>query len=319
MKNWHASFLSHITSGSTSLCTFWRVTRYDGEVFGWVENTAPIIFAGVTYYAGTGFSVSSTQKTDTLAVQTIDITAFLDVTTEQQILAGVWNGARIKVFEANYLNMPLTFDESRLHVMEDGTLGNIVLHNNIFQAEIRGKTAALDATQIGRQYMTLCPLIFGDAICSAGGLNIADFTFAGTVTSVGDNPRLTFSASALNRKNGAFNQGTITFTSGANAGMPPMDIRSWREKRFTMQRPLPYAVAIGDDFDAVLGDDKTLATCRDVFDNIGQHSGYPYLPGIDRLIQNKATAKKRPIPPPAPDDNPFPNPDPDGDGDGNGE
>lgn len=301
MKTFHADFIDPILAGGSKLCTFYHVLRFDGEEFGWVEWVEDVIFLGtenldpMTYLASTGLEVSGTQNTDTLAVPTIDVTSFLDVTTEEEVLAGIWNGSTITVFEADYTNLPATFDETRLNIMRYGTLGQIHLRNNVFQAELLGLTAKLEAT-IGRVTTPLCPWMLGSVECLGTGdggpptIDMDDFTFAGTVTSVGANSRLRFSATALTQRNGAFTLGTIQFTGvggGLNRNLPPMDIKSWRDKQFVMMRPLAYDVAIGDTFTAVLGDNKTRATCREVFDNIGQHAGFWALPGLFKLHQTK--------------------------------
>lgn len=319
MKLWHSTFLNHyrtpLVSSSTTLCLCWRVTRQDGLTFGWTEHTDNLVLAGVTYLAAAGLSVSGTQTTDTMAVPTIDVTAFLDVSTEADILAGIWDSAIVTMFEANYADLPGSFDVTRLNILRYGTLGRISIQDNVFQAEIRGLGQALD-THIGSQYTATCPWQLGDAVCSAGGLDIADFTFAGTVSAInlGAAGRLRFSASALAQPAGIFNLGTITFTSGLNAGLPAMDIRTWHNKEFVMQRPLPYAPAVGNTFNAVWGDNKTFHMCRDRFNNAGQFRGFHFLPGIDALLENPVQWRNRPVPIAPPDGNP----DNDGSGDSGG-
>jgi uncharacterized phage protein (TIGR02218 family) len=305
MKLWDSVLLTHFRSKSTSLCRCFRVTRTDGQVFAWTEHTESLVIDGLTYLATTGLGVSSTQTTDTMAVPTIDVTAFLDVSTEADILAGIWDSADVIMFEANYRNIPTSFNVARLNILRSGKLGRISLHDNIFQAELLGLGQALN-TRIGSQYTTSCPWQLGDAVCAGGivPLNIAAFTFAGIVSAVSASPRLIFSAVALDQRRGIFNRGTITFSTGANANLPPMDIRTWSDKQFTMQRPLPYAVAVGDTFAAIWGDDKTFATCRDRFNNAAQFRGFHFLPGIDKLLEDPIRWKQRPIPVPGPDDNP---------------
>lgn len=313
MKTWAAAFLNHFRSNATTLARCWKAVRGDGLIFGWTEHSEPIVLDGLTYHATSGLSVSSAQTTDTMAVPTIDVTAFLDVSTEAEILAGIWDSAAITAFEVNYNDIPPTFDVTKLNILRHGVLGRISIQDNVFQAELRGLGQALD-THIGSQYTATCPWQLGDAVCSAGGLVIANFTFAGTVSSISASPRLRFSAAALAQPAGIFDLGTIVFTSGPNAGLPAMDIRTWFDKQFVMQRPLPYAVAVGNTFSAVWGDDKTFDTCSVRFNNSGQSRAFHFLPGIDAVMENPGRWKRRPPPPPPPDDNP----DNDGTGDGGG-
>jgi uncharacterized phage protein (TIGR02218 family) len=306
VKTWLTAFLNHMRGSSTTLARCFRAIRTDAQTFGWTEYHDAIIISSVTYQPTSGLSTSGTQSTDTLATPTIDVTAFLDVTTEAEILAGVWDSALVTLFEVNYLSPPATFDIQNMHVLRHGYIGRITIQDNIFQAEIRGLASILD-TRIGRQYMATCPWQLGDANCSNNGtgLDIADFTDAGTVASLTSTPRLKFGATvAGSRPPGLFNQGTLTFTSGANAGFPPMDIRLWHNSQFTLQRPLPYDAQVGDTFDAVWGDPKTAALCKTRFNNLPQFRGFHFLPGIDALLENPITWEIRPVPPPPPDGNP---------------
>lgn len=303
MKQLFAAFLNHLRGSPTTLAECWRVVRRDTQVFGWTSHPADLVLAGLTYTAATGLDTSGTETTDSLTVTTVDVTAFLDVTTEADLLAGVWNGAVVTMFQVNYRDIPATFDVTKLLVIKHGILGQVDVLRGRFRAELRDMLTYYDAP-VGREYTALCPWTLGDAVCSAGGLDINDFTFSGTVSSVGGSPRLTFSASALTQRNGAFRMGTIAFSTGDNAGFPPMDIRLWHAKQFTMQRPLPFAVQVGDDFDVVLGDDKTFNTCKNVFNNAGQHAGFRDLPGIDKLVQSDTELRRRPPGPPVPDLNP---------------
>lgn len=83
---------------------------------------------------------------------------------------------------------------------------------------------------------------------------------------------------------GYFDYGLITFTSGLNVGLS-MEVKSYVPGQITLQLPFPYAVAIGDAYTMHAGCDKSLATCRDRFSNLVNMRAFPYLPGIDKLVQ----------------------------------
>jgi uncharacterized phage protein (TIGR02218 family) len=143
-------------------------------------------------------------------------------------------------------------------------------------------TEQLD-TAIGRMYLPGCPWRLGDSRC---GIDLSVWTRTGTITGVGADPRYVFSDTGQGEEPGWFAEGTVTLTSGANSGRT-MDIRLWEPPTFTMHRPLPYPVAIGDTYSAVTGDDKTFATCSDTkFSNQNRFGGFPMLPGVDAVMQN---------------------------------
>lgn len=83
---------------------------------------------------------------------------------------------------------------------------------------------------------------------------------------------------------GRFDNGTITFTSGANNGRS-QDIVYYDVGRFTLFLPMPFPVSIGDTYVATAGCDKSLQTCRDRFFNQFNFRGSPYVPGLDKIVQ----------------------------------
>jgi hypothetical protein len=88
----------------------------------------------------------------------------------------------------------------------------------------------------------------------------------------------------LGSGSGYFDNGVMTFTSGANAGIS-MEVQSYVPGQWTLLLPLPYTAAIGDEYTMHAGCDYSLATCRDRFDNIVNMRAEPYLPGVDKLMQ----------------------------------
>jgi uncharacterized protein (TIGR02217 family) len=51
----------------------------------------------------------------------------------------------------------------------------------------------------------------------------------------------------------------------------------------TVKVSMPYAIAPGDAFTVHPGCDKRLATCRDIFANVLNFRGEPFVPGLDAL------------------------------------
>lgn len=98
---------------------------------------------------------------------------------------------------------------------------------------------------------------------------------------------------------GWFNDGLITFTSGANSGFS-FEIKSWDGINLTLFTPLPFALTVGDSFKIEPGCDKTPTTTgclkfqgysSDGFQtiiaptNILNFRGEPFIPGTDLQLQ----------------------------------
>lgn len=71
--------------------------------------------------------------------------------------------------------------------------------------------------------------------------------------------------------------GTIEFTSGQNAGQK-RTVKANEGGVFELVSKLPFTPAIGDNFAAFPGCDKTLDTCVNKFGNAGKFRGQPYIP-----------------------------------------
>jgi len=74
-----------------------------------------------------------------------------------------------------------------------------------------------------------------------------------------------------------FDQGTITFESGANVGVS-RTVQLSTSSGLTLSRPLDYLPVEGDSFVVYKGCDKTLATCQNRFNNLANFRGFPFVP-----------------------------------------
>ena len=77
---------------------------------------------------------------------------------------------------------------------------------------------------------------------------------------------------------GQFALGTITFTSGSNAGFSRSVSASTATGTIAPQIPLFESVAIGDTFQIVVGCDHTMAMCAGKFSNLIHFGGFPFIP-----------------------------------------
>lgn len=81
----------------------------------------------------------------------------------------------------------------------------------------------------------------------------------------------------LAQASGYFTLGTITFTSGANAGIS-RSVKSYTPGVIGLALALPNTPANGDGFDAFAGCDKQQGTCDAKFANLVNFSAEPYVP-----------------------------------------
>ncbi len=291
MKDLSVALLAHLAQSTTTLAEAWRVVRPDGTTYGFTSHDESFMLDGVTYLATPGLEATAAHSTDTLAVDTVDVSIFLTVADEADLAAGLWDSSVVTVFQYNWADPPATFGTDCL-ILRHGNLSTVKRQNNRLEAEIAGLAQRLKR-RIGRQYSPTCPWRHAqwDADTSTYvssvecGLTLTSFIHAGTVTSVSATPALIFSDSASSQADAYYAEGLVTFTSGDNAGIT-REVAEWVSQVFTLHRPFPYAVGVGDAYKAVKGDNKTWEVCRDVFANWLAFGGFPSLPGIHSIYTN---------------------------------
>ena len=123
-------------------------------------------------------------------------------------------------------------------------------------------------------YQSVCGHTLYSAPCGAVK---ATFTATGTVAA-SPAPTTTSMKTGNAQAAGYFENGVITFTSGALNGLK-RTVKSYDPATgFTWALPLPVAPAAGDTISAFAGCDHTLATCRAKFSNDIHFRGFPYVP-----------------------------------------
>ncbi len=271
MKTLSAALQAHLSSGTTTLCWCWKITRTDGLVLGFTDHDAALAFESVSYEAATGFTASEVQAGLDLSVDNLSVAGALSSASlnEDDLAAGLFDGAAIEIWRVNW-----AAPEQRV-LLRKGVLGEVTRGKTGFAAEMRGLAEALNQP-VGRVFGHSCDAVLGDGRCK-----VAVTAIAATVSAVLDARR--FSASGLSAYAAAwFAAGMLTFTSGANQG------RVTQIKRHTLaggragielwQAP-SQPVAAGDGFTVTPGCDKQFATCKSKFANTANFRGCPYMPG----------------------------------------
>jgi uncharacterized phage protein (TIGR02218 family) len=125
-----------------------------------------------------------------------------------------------------------------------------------------------------------CSWVLGDSRCT---INLATLEKTGSVTSVArknagnQSDRRDFTDTSRTEAKDYFALGTVTFTTGANAGQSS-EIKDYEAGRFFLWKPLLYPIAAGDQYKARPGCDLRIETCKTKFNNLinfGGFGGYP--------------------------------------------
>lgn len=285
MKSLSAGLLAHYASAGTSVATCWKITRRDGEVFGFTDHDQPIEFAGVVYEARTGFTGSSVDTSAQLKVSNLQVSGFLDSEsfTVADAESGRWDGARFEIFEVNWADL----SQGR-NVLLTGWLGPVTRQGQLFVTQLHSLTSALQKP-IGQVIGPMCAVKFGSPRC---GFDLSSVTIDDEpVTSVTSNRQ--FAASGLADPAGYFNFGTVTFTTGNNAGI----VRDIKEHQaagvIILQQSFPFTIQVADEFTITPGCNKLHQTAPGVYDgdcgakwdNVINFQGDPWVPLLNKTMQ----------------------------------
>jgi uncharacterized phage protein (TIGR02218 family) len=154
-----------------------------------------------------------------------------------------------------------------------------------FVAEVRSLAHVLGQT-VGRTFQASCDAALGDSRCGID-LENAAYKGSGVVTDLlRDRAFLATGLSGFAA--GWFTSGTLTWTSGANAGriteLLGHGLTDAIASLTLLEAPV-RAVAEGDAFVARAGCDKRIATCGAKFANTVNFRGFPNIPGQDAVLR----------------------------------
>ncbi|MEX3015895.1 DUF2163 domain-containing protein [Gymnodinialimonas hymeniacidonis] len=266
----------HLKSGTTGVSRCWRVTRSDGESYGFTDHDCDLDFDGTTFRAGTGLSAAALSQTTGLSVDNTEaVGALTDATiSEDDIFAGRFDGAEVEAWLVQWgapQNRVLQFR---------GSLGEITRANGAFSAELRGLAEKLNVPT-GRVFQRSCPAVLGDGDCGFD-LNQTGYVGEFTVTST-DGRVFTFDGQTEFEPRW-FERGQMRVLTGEAAGLSgavKLDRISDDVRTVELWDTIRADVVAGDSVRLTAGCDKRMETCRLKFNNLLNFRGFPDIPDED--------------------------------------
>jgi len=280
MREISSKLADALAEETTTLATCWRLQRRDGILIALTTHDRDIEVDGIRYRAEGGLNSTAAQESGDLGTDNLEVSGVLSSSglPEADLAAGRFDGARIDIFLVDW-----RAPEAGSLLIKRGTLGRITREDGAFRAELRGQSHALKHTAT-ESYSTTCRAELGDRRCKRS-LNAFERTVE--VDAVVDS--ITFDASGLSGDpNGWYELGRIRWHIGANGGLVS-DVRGNVDGRVTLFQELPAPIAPGDVFTITAGCIKTLAVCRNKFDNVANFRGDPFVPGRDAIIDFPGT------------------------------
>ena len=281
VKSLSPELQAHLDEGTTTLCWCWRITRADGVAFGFTDHDRALQFDGAMLEPESGLTASEVRSGSDLSVDAQDAQGVLssDRITETDILDGRWDNAEVEVWRVNWQ------DPSQRVLLRRGAIGQIRRGRLAFVAEMRSQAHVLGQT-VGRLFQATCDAELGDGRCR---VNLDAAAFKGTGAVIDLLRDRAFTASGLGSFSaGWFGFGTVTWTSGVNAGrraeVLSHDLADGIAILTLLEAPV-RPIAETDTFIIRAGCDKRLATCSAKFSNVANFRGFPHIPGQDAVLR----------------------------------
>ena len=274
-------FQIHLGGGVTTVARLWKVTRRDGEVYGFTDHDLDVQMDGIIYKADTGMTAHALSQTTGLSVDNTEALGVLstDAISEKDIRAGRYDGAEVEAWLVNWRDVSQRFLRFR------GTVGELAREAGGFRAELNGLSEAMNQPQ-GRAYQSPCSAVLGDGKCRFD-LGQTGYSVELDLVSNDDETVFQFADMALYPEDW-FVRGRFTVLSGDAEGLSGIikndakgengarTIELWEALRAVMQS--------GDRVRLEAGCDKLPRTCRKKFNNFLNFRGFPDIPGEDWLM-----------------------------------
>ena len=227
---------------------------------------------GAIYLSSSGYEFTGMQSATGTSPSVFDFEGIAGLAgiDRDTISSGVFDGARCYLFAVNW-NTPVEDYEPVIASI----LGKTTLIDDRYKVEEMALIDALNQTT-GKTYTAQCPKVFGGQEFAGCKKSIGALTATGTLTAVTSASQIGDALRAEASDYWAY--GTIQFTSGANAGLKPQEIRSFAAGVITTFEPFYYLPVVGDAYTIIPGCRKRLEDCRDKFNNVVNFGGFSNMP-----------------------------------------
>jgi uncharacterized phage protein (TIGR02218 family) len=271
---------AHLETGATTICRAWALVRGDGSTLGFTDHDCALAFDGTTFQPETGMTAKALSQGTGLSVDNTEVLGALssEAIREADIMAGRYDGAEVRIWQVNWMNV------SERALIFRGHLGEIERGDGAFSAELRSLTDSL-GKHTGMIFHPGCSAVLGDTRCGFD-LTAPGYSTEIAVEQVADGR--VFSFSNLDAfADRWFEKGRLRILTGVAAGIAGV-VKNDRllasgGRAVELWQKLPAEVVKGDMLRIEAGCDRRPDTCRLKFSNFLNFRGFPHIPGDDWL------------------------------------
>jgi uncharacterized phage protein (TIGR02218 family) len=262
-----------------------RIVPITGSPIYLTDHPRDLVMSGHTYLSTAGYQFTGYAATAGFSPASIDIEGIAGASgvTRAAVGSGLFDGARCFIFATSWA-APVEDQEP----IVAGIFGKTTMLDDRYQI---GGVSLIDALNqsVGQTYGAQCPKKFCGTEYAGCGVSLAANTVTGTLTSV--TSASVFADTARAEPDDTFGGGTIQFTSGPNAGLKPLEIKSFVGRVITTFEPFYYLPSVGNTYSMVRGCRKRLSDCQNrwngsgTFSNVINFGGFPWIPTTSTYIQ----------------------------------
>lgn len=251
-----------------------RIVPVTGITVYMTDHPRDLVMSGHTYISTSGYQFTGYDSRADFSPASIDIEGILGSVgiSRAAVASGVFDGARCYVFATTWAS-PVEDQEP----IVSGIFGKTSLLDDRFQI---GGVSLIDALNqsVGQIYSASCPKTFCGQEYGGCMASLVANTVTGTLTGV--TSAAIFADSGRSEADDIFGAGTIEFTSGPNAGLKALEIKSFAGGVITTHEAFYYLPAVGNSYSMVRGCRKRLSDCQNRVggSNVLNFGGFPYVP-----------------------------------------
>ncbi|HRI90388.1 MAG TPA: DUF2163 domain-containing protein [Accumulibacter sp.] len=255
-----------------------RIVPVTGSPIYLTDHPRDLVMSGHTYLSTAGYQFTGQSATAGFSPASVDIEGIAGASglSRAAVGSGLFDGARCYVFATSWA-APVEDQES----VVAGIFGKATLLDHRFQI---GGVSLIDALNqsVGQTYGAQCPKVFCGTEYAGCGVSLAANTVTGTLTSV--TSASVFTSAARTEADDTVGAGTIQFTSGPNAGLKALEIKSFAGGVITTFEPFYTLPVAGNAYSMVRGCRKRLSDCQarwngsGIVSNVANFGGFPWIP-----------------------------------------
>jgi len=277
-------FLASEGGNTMKIADLYTFTLTNGQILRYTSADFDINYAGNIYsHKNAGIARSDMSWQTGLSVDdvTVEMNPGMNDTIGSVPLAhafrnGTFDGAEIQLdmafYKEGWENEPLIL--GKLFV---GNVDVEEVSGSYVKLNIKSLTELLNTSFPSDIYQTACHYsLYGT------GCNVARANFSEDLTIQKDSTKKQLICSPT-KSDGYYQNGIVLFTNGANVNVKK-SVKLYSSGMITLSTPLQYAPQVGNTFTIFAGCDKTMATCKNKFNNLDNFSGTPFIPSPDSSL-----------------------------------